>query len=115
MDHVSWKSDILKPYLFFGHRCVIGRYYGKDDFFYVLGGDGDLSDWWRVILVFENYIQNHPSAYIAYCCLKIVYWKKDWSLIINYSRMLHWVDFLKNVLRRIVWVFSQMNSFSLTN
>ena len=76
MDYVPWKSDILKVYLFLGHRCVVGRYYGKDDLFYVLGGDGDLSDWWRVILVFQNYIHDHRFTYIAYCCLKFVYWKK---------------------------------------
>ena len=52
VDDVSWKSDILKVYLLLGHRCVVGRYYGKDDFSYVLGGDGDLSDKWRVVLVF---------------------------------------------------------------
>ena len=76
VDYVPWKSDILKVYLFLGHRCVAGRYYGKDDFSYVLGGDGDLSDWWRVILVFQNYIHDHRFTYIPYCCLKFVYWKK---------------------------------------
>ena len=43
--HASWGLNITNSHLFFGHCGVVGRYYGKDDFFYVLSGDGDLSDW----------------------------------------------------------------------